>query len=59
MVFDHYTPEGVRWALDAALGLYRQSDAWKKVVLNGMAQDFSWQQQAEQYVAIYNRLLIH
>ena len=59
IVFDHYTPDGVRWALDAALRLYRDPDAWRVVVTNGMAEDFSWEQQAERYVAIYRQLLIH
>jgi starch synthase len=58
IVFDHYTPDGVRWALDTALGLYRNRDAWRTVVANGMARDFSLRHQAEQYVAIYRRLLI-
>lgn len=59
IIFDHYTPDGVRWALDTALGLYHDPDAWRTIVTNGMAQDFSWERQAEQYVAIYRRLLIH
>jgi len=59
IVFDHYTPAGVRWALDAALGLYHDPDAWRVVVTNGMAEDFSWERQAERYVAIYDQLLIH
>ena len=59
IVFDHYTTDGVRWALDTALGLYRDPDAWRAVVANGMAEDFSWEQQAERYVAIYQQLLIH
>lgn len=59
IVFDHYTPDGVRWALDTALRLYRDPDAWRAVVTNGMAEDFSWKRQAELYVAIYQQLLIH
>ena len=59
IVFDHYTTDGVRWALDAALRLYRDLDAWRVVVTNGMAEDFSWEQQAGRYVAIYRQLLIH
>lgn len=59
IVFDHYTPDGVRWALDTALALYRNQEAWRAVMANGMAEDFSLEQQAERYVAIYRRLLIH
>ena len=41
------------------LRLYRDPDAWRVVVTNAMAEDFSWEQQAERYVAIYRQLLIH
>lgn len=59
IVFNHYTPDGVRWALDMALGLYGDTAAWSAIVANGMAEDFSWDLQAERYVAIYRQLLIH
>ncbi len=56
IVFEHYKPDGVRWALGAALELYRDRPSWRRLVANGMAQDFSWERQAETYVAIYRRL---
>ncbi len=59
IVFSHYTPDGMRWALDMALGLYGDTEAWRAIVANGMAADFSWDLQAERYVAIYRQLLIH
>ena len=59
IVFEHATPEGVRWALERALVLYRQPSLWRRMVANGMAEDFSWERQAEGYLAIYRRLLIH
>ena len=40
-VFDHATPQGVRWALRAALATYRDKRAWGRLIQNGMAQDFS------------------
>lgn len=59
IVFRHYTVDGVRWAIDTALGLYSDSGAWRAIVVNGMVEDFSWELQAERYVAIYRQLLIH
>jgi starch synthase len=47
----------VRWALDTALDLYQNRGAWRRLVQNGMAQDFSWHRQAQLYVAEYERLL--
>jgi starch synthase len=57
VVFDHYTAEALKWGLETALGLYRQPSLWSKLVANGMAQDFSWRRQVEQYVDLYRRLI--
>ena len=57
IVFEHDTADGVRWALGTALELYRDRASWRRLVANGMAQDFSWERQAETYVAVYRRLV--
>ena len=56
IVFDHYTPEGLRWALEAALRLYRDAEAWRALMANGMAQNFSWDVQGKLYEDLYRRL---
>jgi starch synthase len=55
--FDAYTPnafyETARWALQ----LYNERPAdFKKVVLTGMAQDWSWNRSAAAYEALYERI---
>lgn len=55
--FDHFTPEGLRWALDVALQTFRDGAAWEKLQQNGMAQDFSWDRQVREYEESYRRLL--
>ena len=54
-LFDEYQPwaleEAVQWAID----LYRDRDAWEKHVCKAMAKDFSWDRSAEQYAQIYRR----
>jgi starch synthase len=55
-VFEHYTPEGLAWALDSALETYRHRDSWRELQRNGMARDFSWRRQGELYVELYRRL---
>jgi starch synthase len=55
-VFEHYTPHGVAWALDQALGVYRDREAWVRLMRNGMAEDFSWQRQGREYLALYAAL---
>jgi starch synthase len=54
--FDHFTPEGLRWALDRALETRRDSAAWTLLQRNGMAQDFSWSKQVVPYERLYARL---
>ncbi len=56
IVFDHYDATAVRWALDTALALYRDRDAWRRMMLNGMAQDFSWDRQGALYLEQYARI---
>jgi len=55
--FEHFTPEGLRWGIDTALRVFQDPKAWKKLMLNGMAQDFSWQRQVRPYVELYGRLI--
>ena len=56
IVFDHYTPEGLRWAIEAGLRLYRDASAWRALIANGMAQNFSWDVQGRLYEDLYRRL---
>jgi len=57
IVFNDYNEQAVRWAVGAALDLYQQKGAWRRLVQNGMAQDFSWHRQVQHYVTAYERLL--
>jgi starch synthase len=56
-LFDHFTPEGLRWALDYALSVFADPEAWRQLLLNGMAQDFSWDRQVVPYEQLYQKLL--
>jgi starch synthase len=56
IVFDHYNGEALGWAVGTALDLYQQKGTWRRLVQNGMAQDFSWQRRVPQYVEAYERL---
>ena len=55
--FDHFTPEGLRWALDQALAARSDRDAWRRLMRNGMAKDFSWTKQVVPYEKLYARLV--
>ena len=53
IVFDAATPAALTHALERALALYRQPQAWQALMQRGMAQDFSWDVAAASYMALY------
>ena len=42
-------------ALDQALDAYQDREGWRRLMLNGMAKDYSWEVQAREYVELYRR----
>ncbi len=56
-VFDHYTAEGMTWALERALATYQDQEAWAQLRANGMQRDYSWERQGAQYEKLYRRLI--
>jgi starch synthase len=56
IVFNDYSADAVAWAVNHALDLYQQKGNWRRLVQNGMAQDFSWHRQVQRYVEQYERL---
>lgn len=57
IVFNDFDLPAIRWALHTALDLFKDKDAWLQLMRNGMAQDFSWEHQAREYVALYEEML--
>ncbi|GJM44129.1 MAG: glycogen synthase [Gemmatimonadota bacterium] len=57
IVFDHFTGQGAQWALEAALDLYEDRKTWKKLMIHGMSQDFSWERSGPAYLKVYDRAL--
>lgn len=55
-VFEHYNAEAVNWAITAALDVYEDQEAWKKLMRNGMAKDYSWETQGAKYEELYAKL---
>jgi len=54
--FREYSGEVMLQSLRAAIALYRgDQSAWRTLMLNGMAQDFSWTDSAREYVKVYER----
>ncbi|MDR1537674.1 MAG: glycogen synthase GlgA [Clostridiales bacterium] len=55
-VFDDYVASGMMWAVNEALKTYRNPAAWRKIMINGMSSDFSWDKSAAKYIELYQAL---
>jgi starch synthase len=56
-VFDHFNSAGLARALGFALETYEKDPAaWRRLMLRGMAQDFSWERRGREYIELYQRL---
>ncbi|ANM28720.1 hypothetical protein ABI59_02505 [Acidobacteria bacterium Mor1] len=55
-VFDHFTPEGMRWALEAAFDIFQDRKTWRKLMRSAMAQDYSWEVSGREYLKLYRML---
>jgi starch synthase len=40
-------------AVERALAAFKDKAGWERLMLNGMAQNYSWEQPAKEYVAVY------
>jgi starch synthase len=56
-VFSAYDPGAMLSALQQALATYRQRRAWRRLQVNGMKQDFSWERSAAEYVGVYKGVI--
>jgi len=56
-VFNTPTPQALLATLLRALSLFTQTPRWQRLVKTGMAQDFSWQKSARQYLDLYDETL--
>jgi starch synthase len=55
--FAEYTGQAFLEAVRAAVGAFADREAWQRMMLRGMAKDFSWKKSAAAYSALYGRLL--
>jgi starch synthase len=55
--FQEYSGRAMLGAIRAALEAYRHADQWRRLMLCGMAQDYSWGASAAQYLRLYEGLL--
>ncbi len=55
--FARYESGDLLKALQRAVGVYADAPAWRKLMKNGMAQDFSWETSAKKYIQVYRSLV--
>ena len=54
--FDEDNPQALMAVVLRAIDLFRQRQLWQRMMRRAMAQDFSWEAAARQYVALYRTL---
>lgn len=57
IVFNDFDVPAVQWALHTALDLFKDRDAWRRLMRNGMNKNYSWERQAVEYVTLYREML--
>jgi starch synthase len=55
--FQDYSSSALLCAVKLALEAYRDKALWEKLMIRGMARDFSWEQSARAYVKVYEDIL--
>ncbi|MBD3167952.1 MAG: glycogen synthase GlgA [candidate division Zixibacteria bacterium] len=56
-VFEKYDAEELLKAIKRALQVYRNKDAWKKLMISAMKKDYSWNKSARRYIELYSYVL--
>jgi starch synthase len=51
--FEDYSAPQLLAAIDRALAAFEDKEAWPVLMLNGMARNYSWEQPAKEYAAVY------
>jgi starch synthase len=53
--FEEYSPLALSETLRAACDVYRQPEAWRRLIETGMRQDWTWAASAKKYVELYQK----
>lgn len=57
--FEDYTPDACWQAVARALALFADRASWTRLMMNGMAEDWSWDRSAKEYVHLYESAIAH
>ena len=56
-LFTPATPQAFAQAIKRALNVYQDREAWRELQRNGMANDYSWETSAREYLILYKKLM--
>ena len=56
ILFNDFDAGGLNWGITTALEWFGWPSVWRRLMQNGMAQDFSWDVRAAEYEALYDQL---
>jgi len=54
--FERETPEALTGAVRNALTVFARPESWKALIRSAMAEDFSWEKAAGQYLELYKKI---
>ena len=52
-VFEHFTAEGLLWGIEQAIATWHDRPAWRRLMHNAMARNYSWEVQVREYLRLY------
>lgn len=55
-LFKNYQKKELLKVIKESLSFFEKKEAWKKIQINGMKQDYSWEKSAKEYLKVYRRL---
>lgn len=53
--FNDYSSHALFTTVERAVRTFQNKDIWKKIQLNGMTKDYSWEKSAKQYLVLYKK----
>lgn len=56
-LFEDYDAQGMLWALNEALSLYKDEEEWNRIVNNAFETRFSLSLTAKKYIELYNKVV--
>lgn len=55
--FTNYNAHEMLFCIKRAIQYFYKKDDWEKIINNGMAQNFSWESSAKEYIKVYDKLI--